>query len=156
MATILSTIALSVLSNFITDALKWAKGDDVPAIKEVITSTEQLFPELEGVAATLRQWLMDNNVVSVLSSYIEGHTGTSDLPIQDLVSVLLTKTQFYLPEHSQATAERIISAFVTKLRAAYIADPQVGIPYIANRVDSHASPQQAGFAAVEQHIQELK
>jgi tetratricopeptide (TPR) repeat protein len=99
---------------------------------------------------------MGNNVVSVLNFYIEGHTGTGDLPIEELVSVLLTKTQFYLPEHSQATAEKIISAFVTKLRAAYVADPQVGIPYIANRVDSHASQQQAGFAAVEQHIQELK
>jgi len=155
MDAVVSTIALNVLSNFITDALKWANGADVPAITEVITSTDQLFPELEGVAATLRQWLVDNKVISALSSYVEGHTGTSDLPIQELVSVLLTKTQFYLPEHSQATAEKIISAFVTKLRAAYVADPAIGIPYIANRADAHASQQRAGFAAVEQDIRKL-
>ncbi len=155
MTPVVSTIALNVLSSFITDTLKWAKGTDVPAITKVITSTELLFPELDGVATTLRQWLMDNKVVAVLSSYVEGHTGTSDLPIEELVSVLLTKTQFYLPEHSQATAEKIVSAFVTKLRAAYLADPEIGIPYIANRADAHASQQQAGFAGVEKHIREL-
>ena len=108
---VVSTIALNVLSNFITDALKWAKGTDIPAITKAITSTELLFPELDGVAKTLRQWLMDSKVAAVLSSYVEGHTGTNDLPIEALVSVLLTKTHFYLPEHSQATAKRIISAF---------------------------------------------
>ncbi len=153
---VVSTIALNVLSSFITDVLKWANGTDVPVLTKVITSTEQLFPELDGVAATLRQWLTDNKVVAVLSSYVEGYTGTSDLPIEQLVSVLLTRTQFYLPEHSQATAEKIISAFVMKLRATYVANPETGIPYIVNRADAHASQQQAGFAAVEQRIRELR
>jgi len=152
---VITTIAINVLSNFVTDALRWKKGEPAPRIAEVIESTELSFPEMDGLSNTLMQWFSAAQVINVLQAYIEGHLGADQLPIDDLVKTLLTKTQFYLPEHSKATAEKIISTFVSKLRAAYLADTQSGILYIANRTEAHSSQQRTQLTAIEQKVESL-
>lgn len=150
-----TTIALNVLSNFVTDALKWAKGEEVTPIREAVDSTELSFPELNGIANTLGEWLCHPKVNRVLTAYLEGRLGQNEFPISDLATTLLTATQFYVPEHSQPTAEKVISTFVSKLRAAYLADNSSGILYLANRTEANASREQAQLTALEHKLEKL-
>ena len=155
MASVAATIALNIVSNFATDVLKWAAGESISPISEAIRSTGALFPEIDGVEDTLKQWLVHTRVTDVLNDYIAGQVGANELPLRDLVSILLEKTQFYLPEHSRATAEKIVGIFLTKLRTTYFADLQTGILHLANRGEAYASQQQAQLTAVQQQMQQL-
>jgi hypothetical protein len=38
--------------------------------------------------------------------YVDGEIGNQDLPISGLAALLLGRTQFYLPNHSEATAKK--------------------------------------------------
>ncbi len=64
--------------------------------------------------------------------------------------------KFYLPEHSRATAEKIILTFVSKLRAAYLADTQSGILHIANRSEAQASQQRTQLTAIEREVESVR
>ncbi|HEY3929863.1 MAG TPA: hypothetical protein VGL89_15940, partial [Candidatus Koribacter sp.] len=132
---VISTIALNVLSNFLTDALRTKKGESSSALKDAIDSTCALHPEIEGLDETLSEWIHNGKVADELSKVIEGTAQKDELPIAELAQTFLDHTQFYLPSHSQPTATKIISTFITKIRAAYLKTQQFGMTHVANRID---------------------
>jgi tetratricopeptide (TPR) repeat protein len=133
-----SAIALNVLGNFATDLIKWIAGSQIVKIEEAIQSTADAFQAIEGLSGTLIEWLHDERVGQTLASYIQGDLGQQNLPIQDLVSALLEQTQFYLPDHAAAVAEKIVSTFIWKIRGVYLADPAIAGFHIANRLEAQS------------------
>jgi hypothetical protein len=145
MSAIVPTIALGILSNLATDIIKWAAGEQSAPLDVAIESTAGLFPEIEGLDVTLREWLRSAAVSDALKAIIEGEAGLAEFPVQQLASVLIEKAGFYLPEHSQATAEKVTSVFVGKVRSAYLANPSSGILHVANR-------QEMRFDGIQQQL----
>lgn len=145
MSGFVTTIGVKLITSFLSDRLRSLAGETASPLADAIASTEQSFDSIEGVGQTLRQWLEDPRIAEVLQAFIEGVTGRDELSIPELVESLLNNTQFYLPEHSRPTAEKIVATFLTKLRGAYLADPRVGTLHIANR-------QEAGFGFMGQKV----
>jgi len=110
-----TAIAVDLLSAFIYDTLKLAKGEETSPLTEAIESTVRYFEGIEGLGATLRQWLLDPRVAETLRKYVEGETGRNEVQIPILVSALLNNTQFYLGENSSAGATEIIELFLAKV-----------------------------------------
>lgn len=149
MEPVISTIALSVLGNLATDLVRWSAKQKVDAIQDAIDSTTDTFTAIEGLSKTLSEWLTNPRVLDVLSTFVQGQIGPAEVPIQDLASALINQTQFYLPGHATPTAEKIILRFISKLRAAYLANHQTSGLYIANR-------QEVQFGIVNQQLAEIR
>src|ERR1051326_2039398 len=151
----LISIALGVLANFTTDLIKSAAGSRPQKIEDAIESTTNLFPDIEGLVGTLREWLRDEHVREILDSYAQGDLSQDTIPIQDLVSRLLEQTQLYLPEHGKAVAEKVISTFLVKIRGAYLSDPSTAGLHIANRLETQFAMANAQHGEVKQLIENL-
>jgi tetratricopeptide (TPR) repeat protein len=148
-----SGIALSVLGNFTTDLIRWLAGSQVSKIDEAIQSAADAFPAIEGLSKTLGEWLHDERVGKVLASYVQGEVGQKDIPVEDLVAVLLERTQFYVPDHAAAVARKIISTFVVKIRAIYLADPKIAGLHIANRLEAQSATVNAQHESLQRSIE---
>jgi tetratricopeptide (TPR) repeat protein len=148
MDAVVSTIALGVIGNFATDIIKWAAGTQVPPLDAAIQSTANLYSGLEGVEDTLREWLKSGAVSDALRAFIEGEVGRDEFPIQQLASILVEDTGFYLPQHSGVTAEKIIATFLTKVRSTYLTNSSIGLLHLANRQD-------AGFDGIQQQLNRI-
>jgi tetratricopeptide (TPR) repeat protein len=146
MSAIIATIGINVLSNFATDLLKHLRGEPAGYLDEAIASTAGAFPELEGLADSLRDWMAQPATQTELQEVIEGSKSVIELPTQMLVSELLDRTQFYVAEESRPVAEKVIATFFAKLRAAYIQDPSgQGLLLVANRQEANIQQQNDGF-----------
>jgi tetratricopeptide (TPR) repeat protein len=151
----LISIALGVLANFTTDLIKSAAGSRPRKIEDAIESTANLFPDIEGLVGTLREWLRDERVREILNSYVQGDLSQDNIPIQDLGSRLLERTQLYLPEHGKAVAEKVISTFLIKIRGAYLSDPSTAGLHIANRLETQFAVANTQHEEVKQLIENL-
>jgi tetratricopeptide (TPR) repeat protein len=150
MASVAASIAVNLISNFIQDTLKLAvKGEESSPITEAIESTARYFDQIEGLKETLQQWLRDRRVTETLSAYILGRLGPEDVSVPALASVLVDETQFYLDHDLITTAAGVVEVFLAKIRAAYLARPEVSALHIANRQESR-------FDALHQEIQLLR
>jgi tetratricopeptide (TPR) repeat protein len=145
---VVSTIALGIISNLVTDLLNWTAGGQVAPLDAAIQSTASLFPGLEGVEDTLRQWLQSVAVSDALRAFVAGEVGRDEFPVEQLASILVEKAGFYLPEHSEATAEKIISTFLVKVRSAYLTNSPAGLLHVANR-------QEARFDGIQQQLYQV-
>lgn len=144
---ITSTITVSVLKHLVTDIIRFAANERVEPLDQAIQSTANSFPNLEGVEETLRRWLRSPSVAETIGRYARGESARDDLSIPSLASDLVNNTGFYLGEHSQAAAEKILSTFLSKVHATYLTSP-AGTLHIANR-------QEAGFDMMKQLMQQL-
>src|SRR4051812_48884591 len=103
MGTLITSIGVGVLKSFAVDLLKTAAGEKVQPVDEAVRSTAASFSELEGIDIALQEWLRIPAVHAVVNSFVQGESGIGDLPVSELVSLLVEKTGFYLPEHSAST-----------------------------------------------------
>jgi hypothetical protein len=143
-----TAIAVHLVSAFIHDTIKLAKGKETSPLTEAIESTERYFEGIEGLGETLREWLRNPLVAETLNSYVDGQAGRNELQIPALVSTLINNTQFYLGDDSVATATEAVEVFLGKIRAAYLTGSSISALHIANR-------QEARFDILEQQIQHL-
>jgi tetratricopeptide (TPR) repeat protein len=143
-----TTIAVDLLRSVICDAIKSVKGNEASPLTEAIESTQRYFQTIEGLDETIRQWLRDPRVAKVFSDYIEGQTGRDEIPVADLVSILVENTQFYLGDGSLTAAGQIIETFCGKLRTAYLTKSPVAPLHIANRMEN-------GFADMGDQLREI-
>ena len=140
-----TTIALGIISNFATDLIRWASGEQVVPLNDAIDSTVASFPQLEGLDSTLREWLRSAAVQDALRRVIEGQVAVSEFPVEQLASVLIEDAGFYLPEHSEATATKVISTFVAKVRSAYLTKSSLAVLHVANRQEALYTSLQAAI-----------
>jgi len=59
-----AAISLNVLSNFLYDLVKRAKGSTISPVDVAIARTAESFPDIEGLKATLDQWLLSPDVTT--------------------------------------------------------------------------------------------
>ena len=143
-----TTIALGIISNFATDLIRWASGEQVVPLNDAIDSTVASFPQLEGLDSTLREWLRSAAVQDALRRVIEGQVAVSEFPVEQLASVLIEDAGFYLPEHSEATATKVISTFVAKVRSAYLTKSSLAVLHVANRQEALYTSLQAAIESL--------
>ena len=144
---IASSIALSILGNLATDLVRSAAGQQIEPLNEAIQSTANSFPDIDGLRETLQRWLQSPSVAEAIGKYVQGDSTRGELPLATLASDLIEDAGFYLAEHSHATAEKILTTFLAKVRAAYLVSP-IGTLHIANR-------QEASFDGLTQQVQHL-
>ena len=143
-----AAISLNVLSNFLYDLVKRAKGSTISPVDVAIARTTESFPDIEGLKATLDQWLLSPDVTNTLDEYTKGLTGSGDLKIPVLAATLVERTRFFLPDRGE-TARQIISKFFSEVREQYLRIPELGLPMLGNRLE-------AGFSSVLSSLEDAK
>ena len=94
-----------------------------------------MFPQVEGLKNTLEQWVVSPTVREVLDEYTKGLRGVDEVKIEPLAETLIKDTQSFLPERDVGTAQGIVSTFLCEARHEYLKTPELGLPFIANRVE---------------------
>jgi tetratricopeptide (TPR) repeat protein len=129
-------IAVTVVAHFIADRIKMQLGERVAPIERAIADTARAHPDVEGLETTLHNWLRQPSVVAPLQRLVSGFAGPAQMPLDDLVSDMVSEeTGFAMLADTQQIARVIIRTFLHSLRSAYWGLPEVGLPAIGNRVD---------------------
>lgn len=133
---IIEEIAVTVVAHFIADHIKMQLGAHVAPIDQAIANTARAHPGIEGLETTLHNWLRQPSVVAPLQRLVSGSAGPAQMPLDDLVSALVSEeTGFAMLADTEQTARGIIRTFLHSLRAAYWGLPEIGLPAIGNRLD---------------------
>jgi len=133
---IVEEIAVTVVAHFIADHIKMQLGARVAPIDQAIADTARAHPDIEGLETTLRNWLRQPSVVAPLQHLVSGCAGPAEMPLDDLVSAMVSEeTGFAMLADTQLAARAIVRTFLHSLRAAYWGLPQFGLPAIGNRLD---------------------
>src|SRR5712692_1539523 len=128
---IVEEIAVTVVAHFIADHIRMQLGARVAPIDQAITDTARAYPDIEGLETTLRNWLRQPSVVAPLQRLVSGSAGPAQMPLDDLVSALVSEeTGFAMLADTEQTARAIIRTFLHSLRAAYWGLPEIGLPAI--------------------------
>jgi hypothetical protein len=150
-----ASIAINVISNFISDLLKGLGGSRSSPIEVAISATVEKFPAIEGLRVTLEQWLQSPGVRSAVEEYAKGLKGFDPVRIDALSESLLQNTQFFLPDGDQEAAYEIVVRFFSEIRKQYLSIPELGIPHVANRLEEGISSSAAGFASLKSEVRGL-
>ena len=129
------SLSINVLSNFLHDLLKYAKGKRPEPLAIAIRETVERFPQIEGLKETLEQWMRAPGVAATLQEHAKGLRGYDPIKVDVISAALVDSTQFYLPEGAVATAHEIVSWFLQRIREQYLVRPELAGLHIANRVE---------------------
>ena len=156
MDAIIASISINVVSNLIYDLAKSARGTGIAPLDAALARTVDTFPEVEGLKHTLRQWLLSPGVLDALEAYAKGLRGLEPIKINVLAATLIRNTQFFMPESTETTAQEIVFAFFSEIRAQYLMEPKLAMQHVANRIEEGISVSEAGFDALRSDVRELK
>jgi hypothetical protein len=121
---------LKTLVGFATE-----KDQHLTGLREALENTARAFPHLEGLEDTLRRWISQDKVHSVLNGYTKG--GSLDLAIsfEDLQAALDSdNVGFYAPNLTDNDKAHILRTFFNNLRQAYLkTNPAFSIIAAENR-----------------------
>jgi len=150
-----AAISLNVLSSFLYDLLRRARGSSASLVDQAAARTAESFPDIEGLKTTLGEWLISPDVAKTLDEYTNGIAGQGDINIDVLTNVLIEKTRFFLPDRGDR-ARQIIARLLSEIRIQYLRTPERALPIIGNRLEEGLRQTAAGFESVLASLEDAK
>jgi hypothetical protein len=143
---ITTSVAINIASSLLYDLGKNSLGGKSTTLENAILSVVVDFPNVEGLAHTLRRWLGDQTVSETLVAFASGSILPNDDLIAKLSQIMIGKADFYLPGQSEEMSAHIVTNFLETLKNLYLQSPSA-LSFLENRIHAYSELQLAAFGA---------
>lgn len=150
----ISSFLLTMFQSMLSDAMKDVIHNlkDNHPIRKAINRVSAEYPSIENLSNTLTEFIEKDTVKHSVDQLV---LGKRDIPLEELVDTMCTKTHFYMGEQTQEKAREIIVAFCKIFFEELIKSEEYGRLVQANRFEEIAKSELQEHMKTRENFQEV-